>query len=636
MKKWFGQVLACVLAILLLAGGLFGLQNLTALAPDNPINDRLEDYQIKPSQAVTVSLSETALSLAQPGVNEAESQQTSDADRLSDLSQNALDDMAEGMEDGRLPGTGGGHSTGLGDEYGVGTDKEYFSTTIKDGEVVTSTDYSFSIKHNFPELKVVEENIFVNGELQIQFNGNVKLKEGDNSIRIVVIYDEPGGRQIKASKKYSVPVNTSGIVITHTLQNGTVEKAVFVFDASASYAGQEIPLEVAHDNNRLSGDGTYVTRLTEGKNIIYLRAEADGKVEERTFEITYKIPDGLSIYTDLYNRTVYDETFSFQAKLLNGSSEAKFSVTVNGRPVTGTDGNYTVTLKARNNEIVLVGSDPGQKRITEKYNIRFIRQYTPPDKEPTITTNIYDGMQVKGTQFILTVYAQDWQGNRIYVNGQSVDREGYPVSYDDETDEHTIYKVSLVPGPNTINITAMDSDEYAKRVSYTIYCEEIATGTPMGNVSISLEASTVGLGTLVSGTVPIYYGEPASYPILRFLSANGYQYNISGSPDYSMHLNYILRDGLPHGYQIPQDLLDTLVADGVNFTNAYTEGGLGNYDFTSGAGWMYSVNGTYANTSMSNYHLNDGDQVRLRFTLAWGRDIGGNNSGSGSNYYKEW
>ena len=46
---------------------------------------------------------------------------------------------------------------------------------------------------------------------------------------------------------------------------------------------------------------------------------------------------------------------------------------------------------------------------------------------------------------------------------------------------------------------------------------------------------------------------------------------------------------------------------------------------------MYSVNGSYAaGKGMSEYHLNDGDTLYLRFTLAYGKDIGGSEASGGT------
>ena len=55
---------------------------------------------------------------------------------------------------------------------------------------------------------------------------------------------------------------------------------------------------------------------------------------------------------------------------------------------------------------------------------------------------------------------------------------------------------------------------------------------------------------------------------------------------------------------------------------------LGEFDYTTASGWMYSINGsTYPGRGMSGYFLSDGDVLTLRFTLAYGKDIGGSTGG---------
>ena len=58
---------------------------------------------------------------------------------------------------------------------------------------------------------------------------------------------------------------------------------------------------------------------------------------------------------------------------------------------------------------------------------------------------------------------------------------------------------------------------------------------------------------------------------------------------------------------------------------------LGEFSTTQGSGWMYSVGGeTYAGKGLSTYYLSNGDTLYLRFTLAYGKDIGGYSATAGS------
>lgn len=52
-------------------------------------------------------------------------------------------------------------------------------------------------------------------------------------------------------------------------------------------------------------------------------------------------------------------------------------------------------------------------------------------------------------------------------------------------------------------------------------------------------------------------------------------------------------------------------------------GYLGEFAFTNGSGWMYSVNTVFPNVGFSDCYLSDGDVVRVQFTLGYGADIGG-------------
>lgn len=57
----------------------------------------------------------------------------------------------------------------------------------------------------------------------------------------------------------------------------------------------------------------------------------------------------------------------------------------------------------------------------------------------------------------------------------------------------------------------------------------------------------------------------------------------------------------------------------------------GEFDYTSGSGWMYSIGGSYyPGQSMSAVHLRDKDVLMLRYTLAYGWDIGGGSDNYGN------
>lgn len=50
---------------------------------------------------------------------------------------------------------------------------------------------------------------------------------------------------------------------------------------------------------------------------------------------------------------------------------------------------------------------------------------------------------------------------------------------------------------------------------------------------------------------------------------------------------------------------------------------LGEFDFGQGSGWMYSINDSYPNVGFSDTYMFDGAVMKVRYTLWYGKDIGG-------------
>ena len=49
---------------------------------------------------------------------------------------------------------------------------------------------------------------------------------------------------------------------------------------------------------------------------------------------------------------------------------------------------------------------------------------------------------------------------------------------------------------------------------------------------------------------------------------------------------------------------------------------LGEFDYTKGSGWMITLNDYYIGEGMGTHCVEDGDVIRIQFTLALGADIG--------------
>ena len=155
------------------------------------------------------------------------------------------------------------------------------------------------------------------------------------------------------------------------------------------------------------------------------------------------------------------------------------------------------------------------------------------------------------------------------------------------------------------------------------------SGEVVGQAVVCVEAFTIGGGYIVEPMfVDLYAGEKASTVLLRVLDANSLSYEYTGSPQALFYLARIMGSKIS---ELPTDAslvppvlfqhIEETLSDESRQGNA-----LGEFDYTYGSGWMYSVNNSFPEVGFSDYTLNDGDVMRVQFTLAYGMDIGGSSS----------
>ena len=192
-------------------------------------------------------------------------------------------------------------------------------------------------------------------------------------------------------------------------------------------------------------------------------------------------------------------------------------------------------------------------------------------------------------------------------------------------------------------------------------------GQKIGDATIYVDMTVLGLGV----TGPIYYDvladEPISYVVAKaimgmdtgepFGAASdilGWRGSYAGTLDTGFYLQWLdtgysadaLEDSTWPG-STEEEVLAAIDArfgagtglatlwrclyrNGLN-KSAGSGSRIGEFDYTSGSGWMYSLDGTYyPGQSMSAVHLNDGDTLTLRYTLAYGWDIGGGSDNYGN------
>ena len=562
----------------------------------------------------------------------------------------------------------------------------YFTTSIIDGETTAEETYPFTITHQ-PQREPIGLAVTVNGrELRYAAQTTsvtVHLAAGANTIVVSADYREDGGT-VRATRSYTVCYAQPGeliIVAKRTSDGrqlgelGTVSEGALTFTACAERDGSTYPVQSVELNGRtLAGSGdTYTAQLNSGENRIRVKASYQSSSAEETYTITYNanafrietsisdivIDDNTAQSSASFERvTVDSQQYKFRLRLIRSTGkEAITNVRVSDS--TGTfsltqDSNdrYTVDMGREDRQLYIDYKDSTGRSKTYKYQLHFQRgaEGTPEDRQPTIIAQVEadgtvigltNGLTMKTPDLIVLVDGRSCNGQQLYANNYTVSVNGTvvsaPISQSGYQFGYTAYLSN--EGANTITITATDGDGYSATRSWTVYYENGDI-----TVTVSVEATTVGLGYLVAPTeVTVPGGTDAWTVVQQVLTENGY--TVSGSGSY---LSAIQRSGICSGFFIDSELMELIMADGMDENGAgldpqpFSMDSLGEFDFYRWSGWMYSYNGSYPGYGMNVCKPQDGSVIRVRYTLAMGKDIGGYSSANGNygvssgNYYKEW
>jgi len=254
----------------------------------------------------------------------------------------------------------------------------------------------------------------------------------------------------------------------------------------------------------------------------------------------------------------------------------------------------------------------------------------PDEHKPVIETTLKDGAVYKNSKMVFDVFAKDYEGAktecRVSVNGINVEP-----TWNDET--KTSFTLEFQDsGEYVVEITATDAGGISQTKTYNIIYEMAEYGEPIGKATVCIEAFTVGGGYIVAPVeIDVLEGVNCAYLLDEFLSDNNLSYMSTGSLDGGFYLATV--SDIPEFTPvICETLLSALTDAGFDIQlESYTPNELSEFDFTQGSGWMYCVNGIFPNVGFSEYYLQDGDVMRIQFTLAYGSDIGGA-SGAGYSY----
>lgn len=375
--------------------------------------------------------------------------------------------------------------------------------------------------------------------------------------------------------------------------------------------------------------------------------------------------DEHGLVTDLYDRIILfseveNDTLNFYAYYSDASVDANIRVNYKHKGASGNgtwlkkqgDHDYSTKLQLGQNYITIYYTDENGvrnwTRITISYQADKATEKEPTKGEhpPIIKTNLDDwSEEIKIYEFTFTVDAKKYDGTRIYNNCIQVWLDGELVK---NPTGSAIYEYVLeftrpVVGDTSdhiVSVLAWDDEGNSRYVQYKVRHKVNDEGADIGSVYVSLDVTTLGLGIIDECEVSICSGDSAATAVLKMLEDCGYTYTNSGSLEKEFYLSSISRADAFRGAAIEARLQRLLERDGITFLPNSGRDKLGEFDYTRGSGWLYFINGEYCpGKSMSSYKLNGGEHISLRFTLAFGKDVGSSYSATGTNlsgYCGKW
>ena len=268
---------------------------------------------------------------------------------------------------------------------------------------------------------------------------------------------------------------------------------------------------------------------------------------------------------------------------------------------------------------------------------------------PSIKTSLEDGKTYSGKTLTINVFARNWQNakiaSKVTLNGADV-----AVNWDDA--EKTSFTLNFTDGENVVTITATDG----KKTTTVTYHVQYVKAAP--SFVFSVDAFTIGCGYIVEPTVVTlddatidaiasYCAEEhkcdeeyvkehlnTAHVLLYLLNEYGYTAEYTGKPDQSFYLSYV--NGFDSSDNIPDNLREKLESNGFSISDD-SDDSLGEFMYTWGSGWMYCVDGVFPNVGFADHYIQDGEVIRVQFTLAYGSDIGGSSAmgmGGTSDYFE--
>lgn len=431
------------------------------------------------------------------------------------------------------------------------------------------------------------------------------------------------------------------LTINCNVESAEIVNDVIAFEVKSS-GDAELTVTFNGNNVNIEEGGLCTITLEKGLNTIVVNAVSGEVTAENTYEIDYK---GFTVVTDLYNLTTGDSVYTFGATAFYGDEKCETEVKLDGRTLECKADNYALTFTDSKVYEVAISAIGENARYTEVYSVTY-DSTLPRFAQMTLATN----KEYRGETVAFTLTATDAEGTKLADKNVAFYAD---FDSDDDNDEFialtsseistvwsdsnaTSYKLHTTSGmfANSLNKTVLlkavltSGDKTAERLYRIRYIGPDADGC-IGEIVVSIEGFTIGVGYILEPTIVKIYKD-GKFPVYlkELVEEKGWTMDYTGKLESGFYLSMI------NGLNIPENAVNARLAEVLDENHMTvdemsimpeTDGtySLGEFCYNYFSGWMYSINGMFANYGMADYDPVDGDVVRIGFTLAYGADIGG-------------
>ena len=469
----------------------------------------------------------------------------------------------------------------------------------------------------------------------------IELDEGENVIAITACY-----KKKTKVRTYTVTYKQKVFEIDTDITQKKIKNGRIEFSAQALCDGEKCPIAVIYGGERISeNDGVYACVLKEGDNEFEFVA-GNGASAYVKKESVYL--GKFRLNTNLKSAQTDSEVIEFKAIAAYDDDICEVKATVGGEIIQPVGNKYTYTFPQGGEYEFCLTAISQAAEYSQYFTVTYCDE--PPYFD---ILTIKDGKICKGNVYTFDISVKNGLGQKLPSSAISfavdfdaddgidnfesltggeisqVWNDSVKTSYSMRFDKGK-YKNSL--GKKTIlKITAVYGEKSVSQRFNLTYVGADSDGK-IGKVTLSIEAFTISSGYILKPTsIDVYEGENFAAYLCRAIKDNGWDYSYTGKIESGFYLARI--EGLDlKGNKIDENLYAKMISakETIYQTSISPRDdgkyNLGEFDYASGSGWMYSVNGIFPNYGFSNYYPQDGDVVRVQFTLCLGKDLGGSDA----------